>query len=105
MIYTTKKSIILSQGIDKDFLYIPENSQLKFIEKTYYFYHAYYESHSYTAIFHLEDKPVKIKFHRVHNTNSFQIMSCEMPYDKRKMIFWNDVFVEECPLNEEKVGD
>ena len=105
MFYKTKKSIRLSQGLGKDSIDIPEGSQLKFIEQTHHFYHAYYESHTYTALFHLNDQPLEIRFHRVHNTKPFQIMSCDWSYDNRRKIFWDDVFNESCPLNEEKVGD
>ena len=96
--YTVKKSFVLNQGINKDNITLSEGDTLTYIETTHYFYHAYYESHTYTALFHLNDQPVEIRFHRVHNTKPFQIMSCEWSYDNRRKIFWDDVFSEECPL-------
>ena len=105
MICTAKKSFTLSQGIGKDLINVDQGTQLNFIKQTHHFYHAYYESHSYTALFHLNEQPIEIKFHRVHNTKPFQVMSCDWSYDNRRKIFWDDVFNESCPLNEEKAGD
>ena len=99
MICIVKSSFILDQGPGKDKIVLPAGTKLMFLDTTHHFYHAYYESHNYTGLFHFKGQPLEFKFHRVHGSANFQLMSCSYSHDQTKKLYWKDAFEGDCPLS------
>lgn len=97
-ILTVKNSFIINE-YGKDRYILPIGTKLKFIEETYYFYHAYYESHSYKALVHNKGNPLELSVHRVHGSKRFKLLNCKPTHSDKNKVFWSDLFEEECPLS------
>ncbi len=77
---------------------MPAGIKLNFIKETYYFYHAYYESHNYKALVECKGKEIELSLHRVQGSKSFKLLRCKPTHDDASKVFWKDLFEEECPL-------
>lgn len=93
---TAKSSFNLSNS-NQNYI-IPIGTKLNFVKETYYFYHAYYESHNYKMLVNYKEKEIELRIHRVHGSKSFKVLNCKPTHIDKANIFWEDLFEEECPL-------
>lgn len=93
---TAKKSFVI-QGVGEKHI-VPVGAKIMFLKETYYFYHAYYESHTHKALVNFNNLSIELRFHRVHGTNSFKVLNCNPTHGNKNQTFWKNLFEEDCLL-------
>ena len=95
-ILTAKKSFIIKEEGEE--YIVPAGSKITFLKETYYFYHAYYESHTHKILVSFNNLSLEIRLHRVHGTKTFDALNCKLTHSDKNKICWRDLFEEDCLL-------
>jgi hypothetical protein len=102
-IATFKKSAILRRGFRKEDIIFPIGHILEYINNNHS-YHAYYEIHSYSALFKSNGSDLTIKMTRVEGTKTFRLDNFRLSHtngDYLNRYKWEELFEEECPIKNE----